>query len=62
MLHFMNLYQIFTYVKNKEVELQVLPHKMENLPLYARTGESIVPDGTYRMRGNRILVRTLNLN
>lgn len=61
-LHSMNLYQIFIYVKNKEVELQALPHEVAGLLLYAKTDESIVPDGTYRMSGNRIFVRTLDLN
>ena len=29
---------------------------------YAHTDESIQPDNTYQMSGNRISVRTLNLN
>lgn len=61
-LHSMNLYQIFTYVKNKEVELQAFPHEVAGLLLYAKTDESVVPDGTYWMSGNRIFVRTLDLN
>lgn len=62
-LHSMNLYQIFTYVKNKEVELQSVPqHEVAGLLLYAKTDESVVPDETYRMSGNRISVRTLDLN
>lgn len=62
-LHSMNLYQIFTYVKNKEVELQAVPqHEVAGLLLYAKTDESVVPDETYRMSGNRISVRTLDLN
>ena len=30
--------------------------------LYARTDEAVQPDGTYQMSGNRISVRTLDLN
>ena len=30
--------------------------------LYAKTDEQIVPDNTYQMSGNKISVKTLNLN
>ena len=30
--------------------------------LYARTDEAVQPDNTYQMSGNRISVRTLDLN
>lgn len=61
-LHSNNLYQIFTYVKNKDIELGSVPHKVSGMLLYARTDETIQPDNTYMMSGNRISVRTLDLN
>ncbi len=61
-LHSGNLYQIFTYVKNKEVELKDKPHEVSGMLLYAKTDEAIYPDNEYRMSGNRISVRTLNLD
>lgn len=61
-LHSGNLYQIFTYVKNKEAELADKPHEVSGMILYARTDETIQPDNEYKMSGNRISVRTLDLN
>ena len=61
-LHSGNLYQIFTYVKNKEAELAGKPHKVAGMLLYARTDEEIVPDADYKMSGNNISVKTLDLN
>lgn len=62
-LHSNNLYQIFTYVKNKEAELMDAPHKkVAGMLLYARTDEAIQPDHTYSMSGNKISVKTLDLN
>ena len=61
-LHSSNLYQIFTYVKNKEYELRDKEHKVSGMLLYAKTDETIYPDYIYRMSGNQITVRTLNLN
>ena len=61
-LHSNNLYQIFTYVKNKDAEFGDVPHEVSGMLLYARTDESIQPDNTYRMSGNKISVRTLDLN
>ena len=57
-LHSNNLYQIFTYVKNKSVE----SGPVSGMLLYAMTDEAIVPDSEYQMSGNIISVRTLNLN
>lgn len=57
-----NLYQIFTYVKNKEAELSGQPHEVAGLLLYAKTEEDILPDADYHMSGNRISVRSLDLN
>ena len=61
-LHSGNMYQIFTYVKNKEVELVDRPHEVSGMLLYAKTDEDIYPENVYRMSGNRIEVRTLNLD
>ena len=61
-LHSGNLYQIFTYVKNKESQLSSQPHEVSGMLLYARTDEAILPNNTYRMSGNRISVRTLDLD
>ena len=62
-LHSNNLYQIFTYVKNKEAELANVPHKkVAGMLLYARTDEAVQPDHTYSMSGNQISVKTLDLN
>lgn len=60
--HSANLYQIFTYVKNKEYELKGTEHTVSGMLLYAKTDEEILPDNTYLMSGNRIDVRTLNLD
>jgi 5-methylcytosine-specific restriction enzyme subunit McrC len=61
-LHSGNLYQIFTYVKNKEHELREKEHKVSGMLLYAKTDEEIYPDNVYQMSGNQITVRTLDLN
>ncbi len=61
-LHSNNLYQIFTYVKNKDYELRERRHKVAGMLLYARTTEEILPNHIYEMSGNRITVQTLDLN
>lgn len=61
-IHSDNLYQIFTYVKNKEVELLGKPHEVSGMLLYAKTDEMTQPNQTYLMSGNKISVRTLNLD
>lgn len=61
-LHSSNLYQIFTYVKNKDSEYGDEPHEVSGMLLYAKTDEVIQPDSTYMMSGNRISVKTLDLN
>lgn len=61
-IHSNNLYQIFTYVKNKEVELKDKPHEISGILLYAKTDEETYPDNDYKMSGNRIGVHTLDLN
>ena len=59
--HSNNLYQLFTYVKNKEAELKGTPHEVSGMLLYAKTNDEIQPDSDYVMSGNRISVKTLNL-
>ena len=54
-----NLYQIFTYVKNKDKNNS---GNVSGLLLYAKTAEEITPDNEYIMGGNHISVKTLNLN
>ena len=61
-LHSANLYQIFTYVKNKDTEFGEEPHKVSGMLLYAATDEAIQPDNSYQMSGNKISVKTLDLN
>ena len=52
----------FTYVKNKAMEFGVQRHTVSGMLLYAATDEEIQPDNSYQMSGNKISVRTLNLN
>ncbi|WP_068269090.1 5-methylcytosine-specific restriction endonuclease system specificity protein McrC [Caviibacter abscessus] len=61
-IHSGNLYQIFTYVKNKELEFLDTDHQVSGMILYAKTDELIIPKSTYKMSGNKISVRTLNLD
>ena len=61
-LHSSNLYQIFTYVKNKEYELRDREHKVSGMLLYAKTKEEVYPNNVYQMSGNQITVRTLDLD
>lgn len=55
-----NLYQIFTYVKNKQLEDE--SKNVSGMLLYAKTEDEIQPDNTYSMSGNSISVKTLDLN
>ncbi len=61
-LHSENLYQIFTYVKNKEADMSDASHDVSGMLLYAKTDELVQPNKTYQMSGNRISVKTLNLD
>lgn len=61
-LHSGNLYQIFTYVKNKDAEFGNNPHTVSGMLLYAATDEDIQPNNSYQMSGNKISVQTLDLN
>ena len=69
-----NLYQIFTYVKNKQYELmldnqkrlakgkELVDYKLSGMLLYAMTTEEIHPNQDYQMSGNQISVKSLDLN
>ena len=58
-LHSNNLCQIFTYVKNLDVSNT---GNVSGMLLYAKTDEEILPNNEYRMSGNKISVKTLDLN
>ena len=58
-LHSGNVYQIFTYVKNQDRDGT---GDVAGLLLYAKTDESITPDCSFNMGGNRIGAKTLDLN
>lgn len=57
-LHSGNLYQIFTYVKNRDTSNS---GNVSGILLYAKTDEEITPDYDYSLSGNRISVKTLDL-
>lgn len=61
-IHSNNLYQIFTYVKNRDYDFGDKNHTVSGMLLYAKTEEEIYPDNVYQMHGNQITVRTLDLN
>ena len=63
-VHSGNLYQIFAYVKNKQVAYERAGESVEvsGMLLYAATDEDVQPDATYRMSGNRISATTLDLD
>lgn len=54
-----NLYQIFSYVKNMDTRGT---GTVSGMLLYAQTERDIYPDFMYRLDGNLISARTLNLN
>lgn len=58
-LHSGNLYQIFTYVKNLDTENT---GNVSGMLLYAKTDELVLPNNNYKMGGNAISVKTLNLD
>jgi len=58
-LHSSNLYQIYTYVKNWDKDNS---GNVSGVLLYAKTDEEITPNKEYKMGGNRISVKTLDLN
>ena len=58
-LHSGNLYQIFTYVKNFDTERN---GNVSGMLLYAKTDEVVLPNNEYKMGGNAISVKTLDLD
>lgn len=54
-----NMYQIFTYVKNQDVENN---GRVSGMLLYAKTEEAITPDCSFVIGGNKISVKTVDLN
>lgn len=60
-IHSGNLYQIFTYVKNKTVEVGE-NYNVSGMLLYAKTDSLEYPDYTYNMSGNKISAKVLDLN
>lgn len=59
-IHSHNLYQIFSYVKNKAAQTPDV--QVDGMLLYARTGDEVQPDERFVMDGNIIYVRTLDLS
>ena len=55
-----NLYQIFTYVKNKQYEDS--SKEVLGMLLYAKTNSEIQPDNFYIMSGNKLFIKTLDLS
>lgn len=58
-LHSGNMYQIFTYVKNQDTAGS---GNVSGLLLYAKTEEAVTPNCSFMMGGNKISVKTLDLN
>lgn len=58
-LHSGNLYQIFTYVKNLDTENT---GNVSGMLLYAKTDELVLPNNNYKMGGNAISVKMLDLD
>lgn len=57
--HSNNLYQIYAYVKNKDKKQS---GEVSGLLLYAKTDKIVTPNNDYQMGGNKISVKTLDLN
>ena len=53
---------VYAYVKNKEIELAAQPHEVSGMLLYAKTDEAVLPNNSYMMSGNKISVKTLDLD
>lgn len=58
-LHSNNLYQIFSYVQNLD---SLNEGKVSGLILYAKTTESIAPHARFKIKGNTIASRSIDLN
>lgn len=57
--HSHNMYQIYTYIKNYD---KAKDGSVSGMLLYAKTDETITPDNDFVMGGNKISVKTLDLN
>lgn len=57
--HSNNIYQIFTYVKNKDMNNS---RNVSGILLYAQTDNEAEPDSDFMMGGNMIGIRSLDLN
>jgi len=53
------MYQIYTYVKNFDKDHT---GNVSGILLYARTNETVQPDNEYVIGGNKISIKTLDLN
>ena len=58
-LHSNNMYQIYSYVKNYDTNHN---GDVAGMLLYAQTDEEVQPDKDYMISGNKISVKTLDLN
>lgn len=58
-LHSNNMYRIYSYVKNYDTGHN---GDVAGMLLYARTDEEVQPDKDYMISGNKICVKTLDLN
>lgn len=58
-LRSINIYQIFTYVKNQD---KANTGNVAGMLVYAKTGEDITPDCVFNIGGNQIGAKTLDLN
>ena len=58
-LHSNNLYQIYSYVKNYDTKHT---GNVSGMLLYARTNEALQPNKDYMISGNKISVKTIDLN
>lgn len=56
--HSHNMYQIFSYVKNRDVTYS---GNVSGVLLYAKTDEAVVPNHEFSISGNTIAVKTLDL-
>lgn len=57
-----NLYQIFAYVKNKELEKNKNWDSVSGILMYAKTEDELQPDNIYHIGGNVIGAKNLDLN
>jgi 5-methylcytosine-specific restriction enzyme subunit McrC len=54
-----HIYQIFSYVKNRDINNT---GNVAGILLYAKTDETITPDADFVISGNKISLKTLDLN